>query len=87
MLDGIFDGRVRRDDGLERFLRVGGTTGVFWEACVGVASCRVVRTAVINHWEVCSSNMLQCCSAARRAAAARRLAAVKATRSSDSQHW
>ena len=36
---------------------------MFWEACVGVASYRIARIAVINHWEVCSS-MLQCCSAA-----------------------
>ena len=40
-LDGIFDGGFRRDDGFERFLHVGGATGVFWEACVGVASYRV----------------------------------------------
>ena len=46
----IFDGGFRRDDGFERVLRrVGGATGVFWEACVGVASYRVARIAVINH--------------------------------------
>ena len=51
-LCGIFDGSVRRDDGFERFLRVGGVTGVFWEACVGVASYRVARTAVIDHLDL-----------------------------------
>ena len=51
-LCGIFDGSVRRDDGFERFLRVGGVAGVFWEACVGVASYRVARTAVINHLDL-----------------------------------
>jgi len=46
----IFDGGFRRDDGFERVLRrVRGATGVFWEACVGVASYRVARIAVINH--------------------------------------
>jgi len=75
----MFEGGFRRD-GFERVLRrVGGTTGVFWEACVGVASYRISRIAVINLWRSAAA----CCSAAvlrdGLAAAARRLAAVKAT--------
>ena len=78
----IFEGGFRRD-GFERVLRrVGGATGVFWEACVGVASYRVARRCdqQLGGLQQQYAAVLQCC-AARRC-----LAAVKATRS-DAQHW
>ena len=66
--------------------RVGGATGVFWEACVGVASRASPRAA---DQTTGISKAAMYCSAARGSrggAAGSRLAAVKATLS-DAQRW
>jgi len=67
----MFEGGFRRD-GFEQVLRrVGGATGVFWEACVGVASRASPRAA--DQTTGISKAAMYCSAGAARAAARRGL--------------